>query len=379
MDKSAAHEFTLFAVDDDESARTIVQAAFGGDFVFESFHSAEACLDRLPASKPNLILLDVGLPGIDGYTMCKTLKEVKEFADIPVIFISALDDLDSRLAGYDAGGIDFIVKPYRMEELRQKVTLALEEVASRNALRQQMDETDTLSSLILSSLDEYALLIRFLRALNGCESSREVADALFALLSSFKLEGAVQLRIGAQEVTYGEKGLNRPLEVSVIQHVRTLGSVFAFKNRAAFNYPNVTLLINNMPVEDNELCGRLRDHLAIAAESAHGRLDALQTRAVQARASDGIAHLIDSLEKTVRDFNERYDRARYQGSSATQAMVDELAASIAPLGLTAAQEDRLIDIVRRHAFDIVDLYDFGDDTQEALVRVHKQLSSVFET
>ena len=370
------HEFTLFAVDDAEVTRLIIKGAFSAEFNLETFENAEDCMRRLHEHVPDLMLLDVGLPGVDGYTLCKILKRRAQFAGIPVIFVSARDDIESRLAGYDAGGIDFIVKPFKVEELGQKIRLALADARKRSALAQQMAESEMLTSLVMANLDEYALLIRFLRELNACETPRQVAAALFAMLANFKLDSAVQLRVGGNEDTLSSGGESGPLEVSVIHHVRDMGRIFEFKDRAAFNFPHTTVLINNMPVDDADLCGRLRDHLAIAVESANGRLEALQARADKVRTADSVGKLLASLEVTVADFSARYDKARYQGTTLTQAMADELAAAFAHLGLSGEQEDRILDIVRSRAFDLVDLYDFGDDTQAALNQIQGQLRTV---
>jgi hypothetical protein len=78
----------------------------------------------------------------------------------------------------------------------------------------------------------------------------------------------------------------------------------------------------------------------------------------------------------VADFSTRYDKARYQGSTLTQGLTEELARSFARLGMSDEQEERILEIVRARAFDLVDLYDFGDDTQATLKLIHQQLGEM---
>lgn len=371
-----SQEHCIFAIDDTESARRILEVAFGSDYEIETFESGEACLERLNERTPDLFLIDIGLPGIDGYALCQQIKSQPRLSRTPAIFISARDDLESRLQGYDAGGIDFIVKPYRMAELKQKVELAIAATASYSQMQRQLADSDLLASLVLSNLDEYALLIKFLRALNGVDASPDIAQSVLDMLAGFHLEGAVQLRLADQELTLSPQGENTPLEVSVIQHVKHMGSVFEFKKRAVFNFPHITILVNSMPSHDLELCGRLRDHLAIAAECANARLETLQTRQEKARTGNEIGELLASISRTVADIGRKYDTARYQGTLLTQAMLDELTRAFAYLGLSDDQEDRIQEIIRNKAEALAAAYDFGEETRLSLERVADRLKSI---
>lgn len=72
-------------------------------------------------AQPGLILMDVMMPGLDGVATCRLLKQNPELADIPVIFITALDERESVVKGFTAGGVDYIVKPFHPEEVLRRV------------------------------------------------------------------------------------------------------------------------------------------------------------------------------------------------------------------------------------------------------------------
>ena len=78
------------------------------------------------AQPPALILLDVIMPEMDGFEVCKRLKQDERTRDIPVIFISALQDVQSRVHGLEAGGVDFISKPFQEEEILPRVRTHIE-------------------------------------------------------------------------------------------------------------------------------------------------------------------------------------------------------------------------------------------------------------
>ena len=79
--------------------------------------SGEKALEIIGKSKPDLILLDVMLPGMDGYEVCEKLKQDEATKDIPIIFITALSETENIIKGFKVGGIDYIVKPFREEEV----------------------------------------------------------------------------------------------------------------------------------------------------------------------------------------------------------------------------------------------------------------------
>lgn len=79
------------------------------------------------AAKPDLILLDIKLPDADGYEICKQLKADEQTADIPVIFLSALNTTVDKVEGLAAGGVDYITKPFHIPELLARVETHLED------------------------------------------------------------------------------------------------------------------------------------------------------------------------------------------------------------------------------------------------------------
>jgi two-component system sensor histidine kinase/response regulator len=75
---------------------------------------------------PDLILLDIVMPGLDGYQVCERLKADPATREIPVVFLSALDELGDKVRAFEVGGVDYLTKPLRMEEVRARVRTHLE-------------------------------------------------------------------------------------------------------------------------------------------------------------------------------------------------------------------------------------------------------------
>jgi len=84
--------------------------------------TGEEAIDRLKHVHPDVILMDVMMPGMNGFETCKKIKENKLYKDIPVIFMTALSDSNDKIKGFNAGGVDYIVKPFHLEEVVARVS-----------------------------------------------------------------------------------------------------------------------------------------------------------------------------------------------------------------------------------------------------------------
>ena len=366
-------EYTLYIVDDVEAGRRVLESAFGQDYHVESFESGAACLARVEKSPPDLFLLDVDMPEMDGYTLCRHLKNQANTSEVPVIFISGLDDLESRLAGYDVGGDDYIVKPYKLALLKQKVEVLRRVSEGKKALKNRLEESDILTSLVMSNLDEYAVLIKFLRSLNSCEQYSDLTEAILAMISAYQLKGAVQFRLPESDLTINIDGDAAPLEASILRQISTQESIVSFKSRTAFNFGRVTLLVNNMPLADPELCGRLRDHLAIAAETLETKVTAMLTRQENTSTKAEIADLLRSLDGAIRDGNEKYARARIQSADAIQSLMTGLDVEFSRLGMLESQEFKLKEMLENTMDQLIDIYDFSTETAKTLADLSARL------
>lgn len=117
---------TILVVDDSQPnvklLRLLLTAA--GYRVVVAYSGVEA-LDILPRERPDAMLLDVRMPGMSGYEVCRRIRGNPEFAGLPVIMVTALSMADERIAGIEAGATDFISKPFNKKELLARVRASL--------------------------------------------------------------------------------------------------------------------------------------------------------------------------------------------------------------------------------------------------------------
>ncbi|MFB2975190.1 response regulator [Microseira sp. BLCC-F43] len=147
-----AQKNTILIVDDNpNNIRVLFEFLHQSGFKVSVVKSGEAAIEKIALIQPDLILLDVMMPGIDGFETCRRLKADPKAKDIPVIFMTALADTEHKVKGLQIGAVDYITKPFHFSEVlaRVNVHLALRnarvqlinEVAERKQIQKQLQQT----------------------------------------------------------------------------------------------------------------------------------------------------------------------------------------------------------------------------------------------
>lgn len=137
---------------------------------------------------PALILLDIRMPGIDGYEVCRRLKDDERTRDIPVIFLSALREESDSVLGFELGAVDFIAKPYRPEEVLARVRTHVE-LRRLQANQEEMVRERTLQLVeAQGKLQELAGFLQNVREEERTRIARELHDELGQALTSLRID-----------------------------------------------------------------------------------------------------------------------------------------------------------------------------------------------
>ena len=112
----------ILVADDEEDVKIIMQLYLEskGYEIVTSYDGLDT-LDKVKTEKPDLILLDVMMPVIDGFEVCKKLKDSPDTASIPIVMVSAASHAESKQRGLDAGAVEYIVKPFEPDHLVEVV------------------------------------------------------------------------------------------------------------------------------------------------------------------------------------------------------------------------------------------------------------------
>ena len=137
----------ILIIDDVEDNLEILEdlLTFGGHNV-QTVRSGEAALNIVHKSRPDLILLDILMPEMDGFEVCTRLKADEGTKDIPVVFVSSMADIEYKVKGFKVGGVDYINKPFHHAEILVRVNTHITMLRLRKHLEEQNAELERLAN-----------------------------------------------------------------------------------------------------------------------------------------------------------------------------------------------------------------------------------------
>jgi phosphoserine phosphatase RsbU/P len=231
-------EDVLIVDDTPANLRLLSQMLSAEGYRVRAVTSGARALESAAATPPNLLLLDIRMPEMSGYEVCERLKADARTHDVPVIFISALDDLQDKVHAFKAGGVDYITKPFHLEEVLVRVETHL----ALRRLQAQLQEANRKfeRELALAGQIQASFLPRELPAAPGWQLAAHLAPARETsgdFFDAFTLAGG---RIGVLVADVVDKGVGAALFMALCSSLlRTYtaefpgdpGRVFAEVNR----------------------------------------------------------------------------------------------------------------------------------------------------
>lgn len=198
----------ILVVDDlPHNLKLITEILTMGGYQVRPATSGELALRSLAIELPDLILLDINMPEINGYDLCRMIKEEERWRRVPIIFISALDDVKDKVKGFELGGVDYITKPFEPAEVLARVESHLslcmlqQQLEEKNLmLQQEIEERHRVEKDLLEATDKYKTVFEANGAamvLLAVDSGIKMVNEAFCLLSLYsreELEGIMQLK-----------------------------------------------------------------------------------------------------------------------------------------------------------------------------------------
>lgn len=239
-DQPAADVAKILIIDDvPENLRLLMALLSSSGFKVATAIDGQTALESLKKVNPDLVLLDIMLPDMDGYEVCRRLKADPETAEIPVIFISALGESLDKVKAFDVGGIDYISKPFQDDVVLMRIQTHLDLRFTLKKLQQQkrlLEEEKAEREKTEKELSRYqdqitGLLTRQLlhpKAFSGIITRSERMQSLFQYIEALSCSSEPVL-------ISGESGVGKELIAKAVRDVCTPDGPFVAVNIAGFD------------------------------------------------------------------------------------------------------------------------------------------------
>ena len=256
----------------------------------QTARSGESALKRVQESRPDLILMDILMPGMDGFEVCERLKADSSTNDIPVVFVSSMTDLESKVKGFKIGGVDYINKPFQHAEVLVRVNTHItmlrlrKDLEMRNAELERLANTDYLTNLynrrrfFLRAEKIYSEAVRtgypisitlldldYFKQVNDTHGhliGDQVLVHVAHLIRDHCRENDMAARYGGEEFAILHPDINKDAAFKVVERVREKVNNTPFISGA--NEIDLTLSAGIIDSETCEDCPRVDDILALA-------------------------------------------------------------------------------------------------------------------
>ncbi len=182
---------------DDTPANLRLLAGILGDVGYQvrPARDGRMALTAAQNNPPDLILLDIMMPNMDGYEVCAQLKADERTQNIPVIFISALDDVHDKVKSFELGAVDYVTKPFQAEEVLARVNNHLTIYKLQNDLREQVAELDAFAHTVAHDLKNPLALIVGLVDFVQVQFGDDMPEELFSYLEKVQNTGYRSINI----------------------------------------------------------------------------------------------------------------------------------------------------------------------------------------
>ena len=232
IDALARQQGTLLVVDDDQvNAAALVQLLNRQGYSVRATGDGETALAAIDLSPPDLVLLDVQLPGMNGFDVCRQIKQAPATRLIPVVLVTGLDAREHRIAGIDAGADDLLTKPFDVQELNARIRSLLR-------LKHYTDDLDSAESVILS----LAMTV---------EARDAYTEGHCQRLATYAVALGEALGLGETDLAALHRG-------GYLHDVGKIGISDALLQKPGKLIPAERIVIEQHPVIGEELCGNLR-------------------------------------------------------------------------------------------------------------------------
>lgn len=233
MDK----KYTILIIDDKtENLHYLNTILKEEDFLIRATSDATFAINSSKLNPPDLILLDIKMPNLDGFEVCKIIQEDEKLKEIPIIFISALDDTQSKVKALNMGGVDYITKPFEKEEVIARVKTQLKIFEGKNTISKLLELQDFFLKKIIHEMNTPLSIISL--NIDNLESTLGYKEQFEAIKASSKSLSSIY-----NDLYYLIKKEKKTTEEKNINLVRFLSSRVAFFDEMA-NIKNIDIALD---------------------------------------------------------------------------------------------------------------------------------------
>jgi len=371
-----ARLWKVLTIDDDAFMHKIIKKELLYRFEVISASSGKDGIDTAINELPDIILLDVEMPGMNGYEVCEQLKSHESTENIPVIFLSSLSNIRSRMLGYESGAADFLVKPFETGELNAKLDSLISLIKQSNIKTIKIEQATNTAFSAMKDSSELGMCINFIEISYGIKDFDSLASCFFNVSRSLDLDCSLMFIIRDKRIFYSGSGsICSALEKEVISNIFDKGGRYIdFGCRTQINFSHVALFIKNMPLHDLDTYGRYKDFFPFMLGAMDAKVKSMEAELGISSQTKQLSKALGIVKNNLASLKGNIDNNQETLISLLKRMLSQLDHVIPSMGLEEDQEKSIMSIIDQtiaSSYEVI-------DTSENNLEIFSMITSVLE-
>ncbi|CCQ11294.1 DNA-binding response regulator, LuxR family [Pseudoalteromonas luteoviolacea B = ATCC 29581] len=341
---------------------------------FDSYAAFQA--SNVKTDNIDLVLLDIEMPNMNGYEICRALRNtyIEEFT--PVIFTSGLMEAHNIQEAFEAGGNDYLTKPLKLGEMKAKLAKVSERVFQEKNQQDQIKEANDVAIRAMTTSGDLGCILHFHDACASIHSPKEIVAELSRLLTQFDLKASIYVHsIPTFHLSY--TGVENALELKTIELLRESKRIHTWDNRAIYNFDKISVLILNMPVEDMDRFGEVNDLVCLILNGVNARLNAIETRLEADRKSELLETLFATLTRQTVDLTKSQMSLGEQFERVLVNLEVKTMEQVTRFNLIEEEENALLGSIKNSLLDAMHIFEKSEHLNNKYNAVVSDLKSQF--
>lgn len=371
------NKIDVLAIDDDKFVQKMISKTLeSGGLSVRTADDGESGIKEAIRKLPSIILLDVEMPGINGYEVCDRLKNTEATKEVPIVFLSSHSSLRERLQGYEVGADDYLIKPFEAEHLLARINVLIKYQKERQELRSEFELAQKTAMIAMTGTSELGQAMQFLEKIFMYHSVDNLTQGLIECTDRFSLDCCVMIFANEQYYWHSSEGAISPLEKELIEMSDRDVRFLDFGCRTIINYPTVSLLIKNMPLDDMDRYGRIKDLLPILLSAVNTKINAFGTQEALTQQSLNLLNSFKMIRQNLYHLGSTIVKNRKDSTETMSSLVQNLNYDLLRMGLEEDQEEYLLSRIDSAIEEAMEQMDAGKEIREALTFILTNIKTV---
>ncbi|MBL3527017.1 MAG: response regulator [gamma proteobacterium endosymbiont of Lamellibrachia anaximandri] len=369
----------ILAIDDDKISRKIIGRTLEAAGMVPRFaENGEEGLAEAQRHIPDIVLLDVEMPGLNGYEVCDRLRHTEVTKNVPVVFLSSHSSLRERMLGYEMGGDDYLVKPFEPENLIARIRVLIKYRDEQQELQAQYELAQKTAFIAMTGTSELGMAVQFVEKSYAYKTYEELADGIFGVMGHLQLECCLMIMDENTPLWFSSEGGISPLEKELIEMADKEMRFFDFGANTIVNYPTLSLLVKNMPLDDPGRYGQIKDLLPIMLSAANAKNSTISVELALLGQSRDLLRAFGQIRAKLYYLARGMLDKQEESGGLLREMAEHINYDLLRMGLEEDQEEYLLTRIDTAIDEAMERIDSGETIYYTLSNVLASIKGVMQ-